>query len=813
MASTTQRNNAQAARGLLKGLRVIEIGQRIAGPVAGLVLVEQGAEVVRVVDTSQASRDPIVDALLARGKTEVELDLASEDGRQTLRALVQAADVVIENRAPGTMAELGLDFDAMRADGHPGLISCSIPNFAPGDSRESLPDYEAIVGAAGYLFEKPIGAPQVHDFPLGSVIAALFSATGVVGALIARLRTGRGQHVSAAVTHADIFAQVVLVLMNTGIPRGFLPLKMVGSPFMGSWLCGDGRYIYMHMSLPAHAALILDVLEQAGYRDEIAKLRGIMSEETLSDPSQVKSIPEAKAIKEVYQRIFLTKPAMEWEQLLGKKLCCMAVRTVDEWIPATMEAGMADANLVDDPIFGPVYVPGASVTIEEYPPTITPRLPGGDAKAIARKWKRRKWSHGPVPGRELEPDLQHPLQGIRVMDIARVIAGPCAARILAELGAEVLTIQRPTRLDWALTFHLLFNAGKKHATIDMATDEGKRQLWAVMEDFQPHAFIQNYRHMKLAQKIGVGPEHLRAKFPHIAYTHLNAYGNLGVWADQPGFEQVVQAVSGIQMTYGRDGKPKLLPSPVIDIGSGLLGAFGTALGIYHQLRTGESVVSTTHLTRTAVLYQVLPVAESQRERCLAVAAERGIAVDWKPEERIVEGILRGRDAFFCVAGPRHDVLAWLEWSGLGGDPGDGSNPLDSVSKKVWARSVAHWQQDLHNAGLAGTVAILTVPAIKRMLAELPHQDPSPLPPIDRRSYSGIEQELTFIRNPIRLSDTPMADVAPAPVRGEHTPEILARIGATPPPDYMIPYPQAKPLHIWTATLIRWGYFAWRSGNI
>jgi crotonobetainyl-CoA:carnitine CoA-transferase CaiB-like acyl-CoA transferase len=809
--STTKRKASE--RGLLAGLRVVEIGQRIAGPVAGMVLVEQGAEVVRVVDSAHPERDPVLAALLARGKREVELDLSQEAGRDALRALVLAADVVIENRDPGTMERLGLDFDAIRASDNPLLVSCSIPNFAPGDPRELLPDYEAIVGTAGYLFEKPIGAPQVHDFPLGSVIAALFSATGVVGALIARLRTGRGQHVSAVVTHADIFAQVVLVLMNTGIPRGFLPLKMVGTPFMGSWLCEDGRYIYMHMSLPAHAALILDVLEEAGYRDEVGELREIMSEETLSDPSQVKSIPEAKAIKEVYRRIFLTKPAMAWEELLGKQLCCMAVRTVEEWIPATMEAGMADAGVVDDPVFGTVHVPGASVTIEEYPPLIEPRVQGGDARAIARGWARRKQRHGPVPGRDLEPDLPHPLHGIRVMDIARVIAGPCAARILAELGAEVLTIQRPTRLDWALTFHLLFNAGKKHATIETATEEGKRQLWAVMEDFQPHAFIQNYRHMKLAEAIGVGPEHLRARFPHIAYTHLNAYGNQGAWADQPGFEQVVQAVSGIQMTYGGGERPKLLPSPVIDIGSGLLGAFGTALGIYQQLRTGESVVSTTHLTRTSVLYQVLPVARHQRERCLATATERGFDVGWDPGDQIVEGILRGRDAFFCVAGPRRDVVAWLRWSGLGEDLGEAENPLDQVSKKVWTRSVAHWQQDIHNAGLAGTVAVLTVPAIKRMLAELPRLDPSPLPPVERRDYSGIDQQLSFIRNPIRLSDTPMADVAPAAVRGEHTPEVLARIGATPPPDYMIPYPEAKPLHIWTATLIRWGYFAWRSGNI
>ncbi len=799
--------------GLLAGLRVVEIGQRIASPIAGMVLAEQGAEVVRVVDSSLPSLDPLVDALLARGKAEVSLDLSTEQGRAVLLRLVRAADVVIENRDPGTMARLGLDFDAIRAGDRPGLVSCSIPNFVPGDPRESLPDYEAIVASAGYLFEKPIGAPQAHDFPLGSVIAALFAASGVIAALIARLRTGHGQHVRATAFHADIFAQAILVLMNTGIPRGFLPLKMVGTPFMGSWLCGDGRYIYMHMTLPAHAALILDVLEEHGYREQVGELRQIMSEETLRDPSQVKSIPEAKAIKEVYERIFLTQSAMEWEELLGGQLCCIAVRTVEEWIPATMEAGMADADVVDDPVFGELQVPGASVTVEEYPPIVQPREVERDADAIVDRWEATPSAHGPVPGRELEPDLEHPLQGIRVMDISRIIAGPCSARILAELGAEVLTIQRPTNLDWALTFHLLFNAGKRHATIDTATDEGKRQLWAVMEDFQPHAFVQNYRHIQLARKIGVGPEHLRAKFPNIAYTHLNAYGNLGIWRDRPGFEQVVQAVSGIQMTYGKHGIPKLLPSPVIDIGSGLLGAFSTMLGLYHQLRTGESVVCTTHLTRTAVLFQVLPVARFQRERCLQAAEDKGATVAWDPDAQTVEGILRARDAFFCVAGPRRDVVRWLEAEGLGGDVSADENPLEKVSRKVWTRPVDHWTKTVETAGVADTVATIVVPKIKSMLEHVPTLDPGPKQPIERRDYAGIEQQLTFIRNPIRLSRTPAADVATAPMRGEHTPEVLARIGATPAEGYMIPYPKAKPLLVWAATLVRWGYFAWRSGNI
>jgi crotonobetainyl-CoA:carnitine CoA-transferase CaiB-like acyl-CoA transferase len=261
------------------------------------------------------------------------------------------------------------------------------------------------------------------------------------------------------------------------------------------------------------------------------------------------------------------------------------------------------------------------------------------------------------------------------------------------------------------------------------------------------------------------------------------------------------------MTYGRGGRPKLLPSPVIDIGSGLLGAFATLLGLYHQLRRGESVLGTTHLTRTAVLFQILPVAAFQRTRCL----ERAPEVLYDPEAQVVAGIVRARDAFCCVAGPRRDIVRWLEATGLGGTCE--GNPLERVSRKVLARSVRHWQTTVEKAGLQPQVVIVPVPSIRRMVEELPGVDPGPLLPIVRRDYSGVGQQLTFIRNPIRMSATPTVEVATAPMRGEHTAKVLARIGAEAPDDAVVPYPEAKPLHIWVGTLVRWGYFAWRSGNI
>jgi len=810
----TEANSCETPdKGLLDGLRVVEFGDRLAGRIVGMLLAEQGAEVIRVLDQSRpAPPDPVLQALLARGKTEISLDPGQEDGRTALTRMLAKADVAIEDLPAGTVKAMGIDFEAIRNKDNPGLISCSMPAFTEDDPRTQTPDYEAMVNAAGYLFEKPLGPPLYHGFPIGSVIGALFGAISVVSALIARLKTGKGQQADVTRFHSNLFAQMLLVLMKAGIPRGFLPLKMIGTPFMGCWKCGDGRWIYLHITLPAHNAQILDVLEGEGYTEDMKKLRAVLSPETMRDPSQVKSISEAKKIRRIYERVFLTKSADEWEDLLGGDLCCIKARTVDEWLRDSMEAGMSDASAVDDPVFGELLGPGPAVTSPEHPPTIRPRI--RDDSGVDAVLSR--WETGPRPeiGQskgDKDEVLKHPLQGVKLLDLSRIIAGPCAARVLAELGAEVLSVQSPTGLDWALSFHLMFNPGKKSVTLDFTDDAGKEKLWAIINDFNPDAMIQNYRHLDVARAAGVDPEAVRKRFPDIVYTHLNAYGNEGVWRDRPGFEQVVQAVSGIQMSYGKDGKPRLLPTPVIDIGSGLTGAFAALLGLYHHAMTGHGTFTTTHLTRTAVLLQVPWVSAFQRERCLKAADARGMDPGYDPGRQVIGGLVKVKGGHACLAGPHADIEAWARHLGIAQTNGD---LIAAVARRMRRKTAAHWQQQLSDAGLGDTVAVFPVPRLTRIMEELPDLDPMPEPMAFKREYPDCPSEMAFVRNPIRLSETPLVDIEPCPARGGNTREVMARIGVDVPEGTgVIPYPENKPLLIWLGSVIRWGYFAWRSGNI
>jgi crotonobetainyl-CoA:carnitine CoA-transferase CaiB-like acyl-CoA transferase len=393
----------------------------------------------------------------------------------------------------------------------------------------------------------------------------------------------------------------------------------------------------------------------------------------------------------------------------------------------------------------------------------------------------------------------------------------------------VLSINSESRLDWSLSFHLIFNAGKRSVTLDFTDEAGKEKLWAVLRDFGPDVLVHNYRHLDLARSIGVGPEQVRERFPGITYTHVNAYGNHGVWKDRPGFEQVVQAVSGIQVGYARGGRPTLLPSPVIDIGCGLLGAFGSLLGLYRRRRTGVGAAVTTHLTSVAVLLQLPQVAAHQRPGCLARAQAAGATVGFDPSREVLSGILLARGESVCVSGPRGDLARWLAFLGqpgwadrvaasigerVGRRAADEAPELAALRVTLASRPLAQWRRLLDAAGLSDRIGLVTQAPLGHIVEDLATMYRRLIPLVRRRVHPGTPQPLAYVASPLTLSATPLADVEPTPLRGTDTRAVLARVGVDVPDGTgVVPYPTELPLWKHAVTVVRWGYFAWRSGNI
>src|SRR5215831_11419331 len=133
--------------GALDGIRVIDFGQWLAGPLTALLLADQGAEVIHVDPPGGPRWQTPANATLQRGKQRLVLDLKTKADLACARRLINSADVLIENFRPGVMDRLGLGWDAV-SHGHDRLIYCSLPGFAADDPRATMPAWEGVLAAA-----------------------------------------------------------------------------------------------------------------------------------------------------------------------------------------------------------------------------------------------------------------------------------------------------------------------------------------------------------------------------------------------------------------------------------------------------------------------------------------------------------------------------------------------------------------------------------------------------------------------------------------------------------------------------------------
>ena len=155
---------ADAGGGALAGVRVVDFGQYIAGPMAAMMLADQGADVIRVDPPGGPRWDSPANAALLRGRRSVVLDLTLAEDRERALKLMAGADVVIENFRPGVMTRLGIGPERLSTVA-PQLIYCSMPGFGHDDERADIPGWEGVVMAAG-------GAYSMRGLRIGGVTQA-----------------------------------------------------------------------------------------------------------------------------------------------------------------------------------------------------------------------------------------------------------------------------------------------------------------------------------------------------------------------------------------------------------------------------------------------------------------------------------------------------------------------------------------------------------------------------------------------------------------------------------------------------------------
>ncbi len=701
----------------LHELRVLDLSTQYAGALVGMHLADHGADVVWV-DRPDALRATFAH----RGKAHVR------PSRDQLDALISRADLVIEDApVPELVAREAL------SDEESGQIHVWLPPFEAGHPLEDIRGPDGLLEAFMGLHEVPLGRqPHYHSLSLLSVTAAAYALSGALGALLSRRRDGRGQRVTVA--RADVaYAILELNAMFTlGPPRSWATLQWAATPFIGGYEAQDGQWIYIHAGLPKHLPRLLKALEPDAPK-LARKLRQSISDATLTDPTSVASVSEVRAIRNRLGEIFAIRPAIVWERRLTRAgLCAMAVRSPEAWL--RHEHARASGQVVE---CDGAIMPGVFAEVPQ-----ARGVARGSRDVDAAHLLDQSWPERTPPRLDSPPDHRPPLDGVHILDLTQVIAGPTAGRTLAELGARVHRVENPTfRAPWVEAFHIAYNAGKTSETIDLTSAQGRETFNQLLDAFAPDVLLQNLR-PGAAEALGLGEEEIRRKTTSLkVYAHLTAYGTQGPWGDRPGWEQTAQAACGIQSQWGGPSSPDLFPLPLNDLCTGVHGACAVMLGL---LREQPGKVE-TNLSMTATLMQARALCDPEPRATgkgeLGAAAHRRF--------------YRARDGWMFVWAKTPEALGDVR--GLEKLRGSSGVALTlALETELRRHSIVEWRR----RALATQGAVFVVPRrTQREVLKDPRAARRGL--VKRRTHEGVGP-VTETASALVLEHTPTVELKPAP---------------------------------------------------
>lgn len=187
-----------------------------------------------------------------------------------------------------------------------------------------------------------------------------------------------------------------------------------------------------------------------------------------------------------------------------------------------------------------------------------------------------------------------PLDGVRVLDFTRVLAGPYCTAMMADLGADVIKVESSHGDDYrhigpfdqgeSLLFQAV-NRGKRSIVLDLKSDAGRATVHALLRDAD--VLVENYR-PGVMDKLGLGEKHLREQFPALIYVSVSGFGQTGANASKPAYDIIIQAMSGLMDATGEaSGAPTMVGEALADVAGGLFAAWGTMVALFDRSRTGR----------------------------------------------------------------------------------------------------------------------------------------------------------------------------------------------------------------------------------
>ena len=641
----------------LEGVRVVDFGQQIAGPAVAMVLADLGATVVHIDPPTGPQWRHQANAVLNRNKSCLSLDLKTTQGYDQAMQLIDRADVVIESFRPGVMQRLGIDFAQLRVS-RPELITLSVPGFASNDQlRREWKATEAVVAATAGAFTDMgfnrvlMGLnPCFSPLPLASSYTVTLAASSVVLALFAREKSGCGDNIEVPVIAAmmeglsynsyqvDNLPERYKTMRELEIERrrannidfdlGYRELQEYLDPFYRTYECADGRMFYV--VCPSHRNHARRCLEVLGLYEEVMA-EGMPDVDDLHLPVTewegesslgVYPLPKrwADIIAAKIKLVMLTKTSTEWGVIFGEgQIPGAPHRTTSEWVNSVHcnEAGLIVE--VQDPEYGLMKQPGPVAWLEESAHRMLTPLP---RKFVSFNQALAELALVPepvLPTQQLHSQL-HPqpqlkkqshkqgwLDGLRVLDLTNVIAGPHSTAFLGRFGAEVIKVEPVVPLYDPLIgtlFGFQADMGKRSALLDINTAQGREAFNRLVKSVDMVVINAPERQMK---PLGLDQEALQAINPGVLFCRLDCFGGPmpAQKTDYIGYDDIIQANSGIMSRFGGSETPEEHAHlGTLDVNCGFAGGLAMAVALYHKAKTGAVSRARTSLSAVTNLAQL-----------------------------------------------------------------------------------------------------------------------------------------------------------------------------------------------------------------
>ncbi|WP_143696595.1 CaiB/BaiF CoA-transferase family protein [Williamsia muralis] len=589
---TTSEGSPGGRSASLRGIRVLDVTRGVAGPVATMLLADLGAEVIRVEIPRVPSDSPELPGSVMWHRNK-RICVEGPDS-PIVADLVAGADIIVTTSSDVADA-LGLCEHTVSGGLQNHQIHVSMPPIAGSDKLDGQ-TIDALAAAFSGVARRQSsfdGGPVESVYPFLSYMQGLWAATTTIAALIERERSARGQTITVDGMHGVLVAATTTMVVD---PAGSSPITSVGAggpnPTYTTYRCADGEWLFLGALTEKFQSTAFALLGCSDILDD-ARIAG--------DREKLYSPQHRGWVRERLAAGFACRDRSEWLELLAVNDCpASAVGQRDQWLSHPQVLALNQRRSVRDPLVGVTTMPFSPVDLSETPV----RDPRPRSFTSSHRWIGAAWQPGTSTSTDLLADgdsgaAEGPLAGTKVLDLGTVLAGPYAGMLLAELGADVVKVEPPSGDAFRVRGYPHYR-GQRSLALDLRDDGGYKAFQSLVE--HSGVVIDNFRPGVL-KRLAIERESLMSVRPDVITVSITGFGDVGPLGGRPGFDPVLQAMSGMMAAQGGDDHPVFSTIAVNDVAAACVTALGTCAALFHRVRGGGGQQVTTTLAAVTSFMQ------------------------------------------------------------------------------------------------------------------------------------------------------------------------------------------------------------------